>query len=87
MPYAIEYERRAFKALQGIGRPDQPRMLRRIERLAEDPRPVGAEKLSGLGDAWRVRQGDFRIVYTIDDPAWIVTITKVGNRRDIYRAP
>ncbi len=87
MGYELEYERKAFKSLRRIGQPDQRRIVSRIEGLADEPRPVGAEKLAGLGDAWRVRQGDFRIVYVIDDSARIVTITRVGNRKDVYREP
>jgi len=56
----------------------------RIHRLAADPRPVGAEKLSAL-ERYRIRQGDYRIVYSIDDRERTVTVFKVGHRREVYR--
>lgn len=76
--YEIEYERRAFKSLGRIDRVDQQRIVDRISALAVDPRPHRATKLAGLGDAWRVRQGNHRIIYTIDDAEHVVTITKIG---------
>lgn len=60
-------------------------MIERIERLADDPRPIGCEKLAGRGDQLRIRQGDFRILYTVDDEAETVTVVKIGHRRDVYR--
>jgi mRNA interferase RelE/StbE len=83
----VEYERRAFRSLRRVGLADQRRIVARIELLADEPRPPRAEKLAGLGDAWRVRQGDYRIVYTIDDSERVVTITRIGHRREVYRAP
>lgn len=85
MPYAVELEVEAVKALAKIRNPDQRRIVQRLERLAADPRPAGCEKLSGMGDAYRVRQGDYRIVYTVDDVLTIVTITRFGHRREVYR--
>ena len=56
-----------------------------IRSLAETPRPAGCRKLSGR-DGWRIRVGDYRVVYGIDDQERIVTITHVGHRRDVYRS-
>jgi mRNA interferase RelE/StbE len=56
-----------------------------IRSLAETPRPAGCRKLSGR-EGWRIRVGEFRVVYEIDDQEQIVTITHVGHRRDIYRS-
>jgi len=58
--------------------------MRRISGLSENPRPHGSEKLTGQ-ERYRVRQGDWRIVYEIDDDARIVRIFKIGHRRDVYR--
>lgn len=58
--------------------------MRRIAALAEDPRPAGVEKLSG-DDKYRIRQGDYRILYLIEDDMLVITIVRVGNRRDVYR--
>jgi mRNA interferase RelE/StbE len=52
--------------------------------LADEPRPAGCRKLAGLDDAWRIRVGDYRIVYVVDDLARTVTVTRIGHRRDIY---
>lgn len=83
--YTVEMEPRAAKDLRSVPTRDQVRVLDRIASLADDPRPHGSEKLVGMTDAYRVRQGDYRIVYTIDEAVRIVTITRVGHRRDVYR--
>ena len=60
-------------------------MVARIQGLATNPRPHGSEKLAGYSDRYRIRQGNFRIVYLIDAEASEVTIYKVGHRKDVYR--
>ena len=57
----------------------------RIQALAENPRPPGCEKLAGSGDRYRVRQGRYRIPYTVADPNLLVDIVKVGHRKEMYR--
>ena len=84
MTYGIEYERRAFKYLQGIPQPDQRRVTDRIAELGMDPRGPNVEKLRGV-PGFRVRQGNYWIIFTIDDGASVVTITKIGQRGDVYR--
>jgi mRNA interferase RelE/StbE len=64
---------------------DRRRIVERIGRLATEPRPNGAEKLAGYDNRYRVRQGNYRIVYLIDDSRLEVTVFKVGHRRDVYR--
>ena len=76
--------RSAAKELEGVPTKDRQRIVRRIAALADDPRPVGAEKLSG-DDKYRVRQGDYRILYEIVDAELIVTVVRIGNRREVYR--
>ena len=66
---------------------DRQRLVRRIEMLGEDPRPAGCQKLTGGGDRYRVRQGQYRIVYEIREAELIILVVKLGQRRDIYRAP
>lgn len=56
----------------------------RIQALADDPRPVGAEKLSGQ-ERYRIRQGDYRILYEIEDQILRIMVVKIGHRRDVYR--
>jgi mRNA interferase RelE/StbE len=63
---------------------DRRRIVRRIQALANDPRPPGSEKLSGE-EKYRVRQGDCRIVYAIEDQRLVVYVVRVGHRREIYR--
>ena len=83
--YRIEIKKSAAKEIRAIGRKkDRQRVVDRIGALAADPRPPGCTKLSGQ-EAYRVRQGKYRIVYTIDDGVLVVEVVKVGNRRDVYR--
>lgn len=85
MPYRIELKRSAAKEIRAIARKkDRQRVVERIAALAEDPRPPGCTKLSGR-EAYRVRQGAYRIVYTVRDDALVVEVVKVGHRRDVYR--
>ena len=85
--YEIRLKASAAKEIERI----EPKKLRRrivdrIARLADDPRPPGCEKLSGHVDRYRIRQGAYRIVYSIDDDVLIVIVAKVGHRSDVYRA-
>lgn len=82
--YNIVFKQSVAKDLRSIPKKDIQRILKRIDSLIEDPRPVGAEKLSG-DEKYRIRQGNYRILYTIEDEIITVTIVKVGHRRDIYR--
>lgn len=61
-------------------------MVMRIESLAQDPRPAGCEKLSAE-DKYRIRQGDYRVVYQVEDDTREVTVFKIGHRREVYRQP
>ena len=63
----------------------QVRLGRRIDALAENPRPQGVKKLGGEGDLYRVRVGDYRIIYQIRERSLIVLIVRVGHRADVYR--
>jgi len=64
---------------------DRKRIVNRIAALASEPRPAGCEKLAGAEERYRVRQGQFRIVYAIDDTSRTVEVVKVGHRREVYR--
>jgi len=61
-----------------------PRIDRKILELADNPRPAGCKKLKGYKDQWRVRIGDWRVLYIIDDATMLVTITRVAHRREVY---
>ncbi|WP_040158283.1 type II toxin-antitoxin system RelE family toxin [Nigerium massiliense] len=85
MTYSIEISpgaARQLKKLDGVAR---RRIQAAIELLAEEPRPAGAKKLVGGGGEWRVRTGDFRIVYEINDGVLVILVLAVGHRREIYR--
>lgn len=82
--YSVVIRRSAGKEIEALPTADRRRVVTRIQALATDPRPVGCEKLSGE-EKYRLRQGDYRILYEITDRELIVTVVKVGNRRDVYR--
>lgn len=82
--YSVLIKRSAGAELASLALKDRRRVVARIDRLAADPRPRGCEKLSGE-EKYRVRQGDLRILYEVDDREATVTIVKVGHRRDVYR--
>ncbi|MFP6664946.1 MAG: type II toxin-antitoxin system RelE/ParE family toxin [Deltaproteobacteria bacterium] len=82
--YKIVFSRPVAKDFKNIPRADARRVLAAIERLAEEPRPRGAKKLSGQ-ERYRIRQGNLRILYAIDDGTLIITVVRVRNRRDVYR--
>lgn len=84
--YSLRIRTSAGRQLEKIGsRRDQGLIVRQITALAAEPRPAGCEKLAGAEDAWRVRQGDCRILCTIEDEARIVDVFKIGHRREVYR--
>ncbi len=82
--YKLLSKRSAAKELEGLPPKVRRRIASKIEALAATPRPQGAEKLSGQ-DKYRIRQGDYRILYSIDDGAQTVTVVTIGHRRDVYR--
>ena len=82
--YSIVFKQSVAKDFRQIPNKDIQRILKRIDSLGDDPRPVGAEKLSG-DEKYRIRQGNYRILYTIEDEIVTVTVVKVGHRRGVYR--
>ena len=82
--YRLEVRRSAVKELEELPHKDLPRVMGRIEALSTDPRPLGCEKLSGQ-ERYRVRQSDYRILYEVDDAKNVVTVVKIGHRRNVYR--
>ncbi len=84
--YKLAIKSSAGKELASLGsKADRARVIAKIQTLASNPRPQGSEKLAGFSDRYRIRQGNYRIVYLIDDDEDVVTIYKVGDRKDIYR--
>ncbi|HZJ09193.1 MAG TPA: type II toxin-antitoxin system RelE/ParE family toxin [Trueperaceae bacterium] len=85
--YEVLIKEPALLELASISRKqDLRKIAQRISSLAQQPRPLGCEKLSG-SDRYRVRQGDFRIIYEVSDSTSTVVVVKIGNRRDVYRRP
>ena len=84
--YRILIKPSAAKEIEAIGaKKDRQRIVARILTLADEPRPVGCDKLAGVEGRFRVRQGQFRIVYAVDDASRTVEVFKVGHRREVYR--
>jgi mRNA interferase RelE/StbE len=82
--YKIHIKRTAERELREIPKKDLQRITKKIGALSSDPRPTGCEKLSGQ-ERYRLRQGNYRIVYSIDDESQMVMIVKIGHRREVYR--
>ena len=83
--YRIDIRRRAQRALDKLSKSDFQAVIEAIRSLAQTPRPRGIEKVKSTG-LWRIRQGDYRIIYAIEDNERLVTIVRVGHRREIYQA-
>ena len=82
--YKVVFKKSVAKDLRPIPKVDIKKILSRIDNLADDPSPIGSERLSGL-QRYRVRQGSYRILYEIEEHIVTVTIVKIGHRRDVYR--
>ena len=82
--YSLLFKKSAERELQKIPKADLQRIIQRIKKLAAIPRPSGSEKLAWQ-DSYRVRQGDYRIIYTVDDDHRLIEIIKIGHRREVYR--
>ena len=85
MTYRVEFAAAALRQLRKLDRVAQRRVQAAVELLAGEPRPSGAKKLVGGDGEWRVRAGDYRIIYEIHDGILLVLVVAVGHRRDIYR--
>lgn len=83
MTYAIELRPAAVRALKNIDHQHRDRIRGVIALLGEDPRPPGAKTLTGR-EGYRVRVGDYRIIYTINDAVLIIVVVSLGHRRDVY---
>jgi len=85
MAYAVEFAPSAEREFRKLAREIQLRLRPHIDALGSDPRPVGAKKLKGRDDLWRIRAGDYRIVYEVRDRALVVLVVRVAHRREVYR--
>lgn len=82
--YRIVITRSAAKELEEVPRRDREKIVSTIQALASEPRPVGSEKLTG-DEKCRIRHGNYRVLYQIDDGAVVVTVVRVAHRREVYR--
>jgi len=82
--YKVFIKPSAKKELESLPQNDLKKIVEKIKNLAIDPRNYGAEKLS-VEDKYRIRQGNYRIVYSIEDDKLIVIVVKIGHRRDVYK--
>jgi mRNA interferase RelE/StbE len=85
LTYKVEIARRAAKVLARLPRKEQQRIRVAVDLLAETPRPPGCIALVGEANAYRVRVGDYRIVYEVYDDRLVVQVVRIGHRRDVYR--
>jgi mRNA interferase RelE/StbE len=82
--YSVEVKPPARKELEALSDNALARVVKKIEALGHAPRPTGCKKLKGYKDQWRVRVGDWRVVYIIDDIAKLVSVTRIAHRREVY---
>jgi mRNA interferase RelE/StbE len=83
--YSVAYDPRAAKELSRIDRTPASRIADAVDRLGADPLPAGCRKLAGYDDLWRIRVGDYRVVYTVDHGKLLVMAVHVAHRSRIYR--
>lgn len=84
--YRITFKESAIKELSRLQKPVVKKISASIDKLSENPRPLGVKKLSGSNEnLYRIRVGYYRVVYVIEDVIRIVNVRKIGHRRDIYR--
>jgi mRNA interferase RelE/StbE len=83
--YAITFARSARRELETFDASIVRRVISKIDALTQDPRPSGSRKLQGEQNLWRIRIGDYRVVYSVDDRQRIVDIVRIRHRREAYR--
>ena len=84
MAYGIEVTPRARKGLKALPIRERQRVAEQIDALKTDPRPKGCKKLKGREDFYRIRVGDYRVVYQVEDEVLMILIVRVGDRKEIY---
>lgn len=84
MSYRVEFTAAAARQVKKLPRPARDRVLDAIEDLGEDPRPHGAKKLVGERTAWRIRSGDYRVLYDVFDSELTVSVVRAAHRREVY---
>ena len=82
--YKVELRRRVRQSLDKLPEKDHRVVITVLESLEQEPRPRGVEKIRGT-ELWRIRKGDYRAIYYIDDREQTITVVRIGHRRDVYR--
>lgn len=85
MAYTVDIAPAAERQLKALPKPIRIQIGRRIDKLCDNPRPHGVEKITGGDDLYRVRSGDYRILYAINDQKLFVLVVKIGDRKEVYR--
>ena len=84
--YKIEWRRSTKKDFKGISKSEIPKIIKAVENLSENPHPSGSKKLTGSEFTYRMRIGNYRVIYEIHDKRILVEVVKVGHRKDIYQS-
>jgi mRNA interferase RelE/StbE len=82
--YKVELRRRVRQSLDKLPEKDRQVVITALESLEQEPRPRGVEKITAT-ELWRIRKGDYRVIYYINDQEQIITVVRIGHRRDVYR--
>ncbi len=85
MAYAIQFKPAALRQLAKLPREIQKRVASKIEALGAEPFPAGCKKLHGKANLWRIRAGDYRVIYQVHANALFILVVSIGNRREVYR--
>ncbi len=83
--YRIEFAKPAIKQLKKLPRTVRQTIADSIEALADDPRPAESRKLVGIESLYRVPEGDYRIIYRVEDEVLLILVVRIGHRKDVYR--
>jgi mRNA interferase RelE/StbE len=83
--YQVQFSRQALKSFESIPRADLKKIQKKIDSLSSSPYPAGSIKLQGSNDVYRIRSGDYRILYTVSNDELIILVLKIGHRRDVYQ--
>lgn len=85
MRYTVEFTTSAAREFRALERQMQRRISTRIDELVHEPFPPGAQKLQGKENHWRIRVGDYRVIYRVEKHRVVIVIVRIGHRREIYR--
>lgn len=85
MAYSVLLAPAAERQLKALAEATQKRIITCLKRLQHNPRPEGIKKLTGANDLYRIREGNYRVIYTIQDKELIVLVVKIGDRKEVYR--